>query len=129
STLLVELLGGGIVLHLMQTQSSPSTAMAQWLKNKESPAGFTIDRECELKQPDSEKASVKYTRHNLDIDEVGAHIDQGKVPTRMAMTWNDRVSFVLTESLALKRIKLLDVVLEGIEKADQGFDTDAAIVT
>jgi recombination associated protein RdgC len=36
---------------------------------------------------------------------------------------------VLTETLAIKRIKLLDVVLEATEKADQGFDTDAAIIT
>jgi recombination associated protein RdgC len=129
STLLVELLGGGLVLQLIQTQSAPATAMAQWLKTKEAPAGFTIDRECELKQPDSEKASVKYARHNLEIDEVAVHIEQGKVPTRLAMTWSDRVSFVLTETLAIKRIKLLDVVLEATEKADQGFDTDAAIIT
>jgi recombination associated protein RdgC len=39
------------------------------------------------------------------------------------------VSFVLTESMALKKIKLLDVVLEGAKGQDEGFDTDAAIAT
>ena len=56
---------------------------------------------------------MRYARHTLDIDEVAEHIQQGKLPTQLAMTWNGRVSFVLTEALALKKIKLLDVVLEG----------------
>ena len=79
-TLLVETLGGGIVLRLVQTQVAPATAMAEWLQAKEAPGGFTIDRECELKQPDSEKAAGRYARHTLDIDEVGEHIKQGKSP-------------------------------------------------
>jgi recombination associated protein RdgC len=131
-TSLTELLAGGIRLDPLQTQMSPATAMSEWLSAKEAPAGFSIDRECELKQPDSEKALVRYARHTLDIDEVGEHIKQGKLPTSLAMTWDNRVSFVLTEALTLKKIKLLDVVLEGqgeSGKDDNGFDADVAIST
>jgi recombination associated protein RdgC len=131
-TLLTELLAGGIRLDLVQTQMSASTAMAEWLSTKEAPPGFTIDRECELKQPDSEKSLVRYARHMLDIDEVGEHIKQGKLPTQLALTWDSRVSFVLTENFAIKKIKLLDVVLEGKESAGKGdndFDADVAIAT
>lgn len=131
-SMLVELLGGGITLTLLQTELSPATAMAEWLKSREAPAGFTIDRECELKQPDSEKALVRYARHTLDIEEVGEHIAQGKLPTSLAMTWNSRVSFVLNEAGTVKKIKLLDVALEGAGstgKDDNGFDTDVAITT
>ena len=131
-TRLIELLGGGLKLSLLQTALSPATAMAMWLAEKEAPASFSIDRECELKQPDSEKASVRYARHTLDIDEVGEHIKQGKLPTQLAMTWAGRVSFVLTEALTLKKIQLLDVVLEGAPqsgKDDNGFDADVAIST
>ena len=129
TTLLTELLGGGLRLAPVQTQTSPATAMAAWLATREAPAGFSIDRDCELKQPDSEKASVRYARHTLDIDELGEHIRQGKLPTQLALTWAGRVSFVLTEALTLKRIKLLDVVLEGAAKAegDDHFDADAAL--
>jgi recombination associated protein RdgC len=131
-TLLVQALGGGVVLRPINTQISPATAMAEWLKSKEAPPFFTIDRECELKQPDSEKATVRYARHTLDIDEVAEHITQGKLPTQLAMTWNSRVSFVLNEALVIKKIKLLDVVLEGSSPAgkdDGGFDADVAIAT
>jgi recombination associated protein RdgC len=132
ATLLGELLAGGLRLELVQTQLSAAAAMAQWLAERQAPAGFTIDRECELKQPDSEKALVRYARHTLDIDEVGEHIRQGKLPSSLALTWADRVSFVLTENFAIKKIKLLDVVLEGqppAGKADENFDADVAIAT
>ena len=137
-TRLIELLGGGLKLSLLQTVLSPVTAMAMWLTDKDAPAGFSIDRECELKQPDSEKASVRYARHTLDIDEVGEHIKQGKLPTQLAMTFAGRVSFVLTEALTLKKIQLLDGVLEGSQPAaqsgkggqdDSGFDADVALST
>ncbi len=128
-SLLLEALGEGAALALLQTRSSPATAMSQWLKTREAPAGFSIDRECELRQPDTEKSSVRYARHPLDIDEVALHIEQGKLPTQLAMTWDSRVSFVLTESMALKKIQLLDVVLDGAKGQDEGFDTDVAIAT
>ncbi len=129
-TRLIDLFGG-LRLAPLQTALSPATAMAGWLSEKEAPRGFSIDRECELKQPDSEKAAVRYARHTLEIDEVGEHIKQGKLPTQLAMTWNGRVSFVLTDALAIKKIKLLDVVLEqgGQADADGGFDADVAITT
>lgn len=131
-TRLIDLLGGGLKLSLLQTAQAPATAMSAWLAEKEAPAGFSIDRECELKQPDSEKSTVRYARHTLDIDEVGEHIKQGKLPTHLALTWAGRVSFVLTEALTLKKLKLLDVVLEGSSSAtkdDGGFDADVALFT
>ena len=106
--------------------------MAHWLASREAPVGFTVDRDCELKMPDDQKSTVRYSRHTLEIDEVAEHIAAGKIPTQLAMTWNDRVSFVLTEMAQVKKIKLLDVVLDGVlegGKDDDGFDTDAAIVT
>ena len=75
---------------------------------------------------------MRYSRHTLEIDEVAQHIAAGKVPTQLALTWNDRVSFVLTETAQVKKLKLLDVVMDGVQeggKDDDGFDTDAAILT
>ncbi len=131
---LIEIPGGGVPLdlQLIQTELSPAAAMSQWLRTREAPYHFTIDRDCELKTPDDQKSSVRYTRHTLDIDEVAQHIAAGKVPTQLAMTWNDRVSFVLTETGQVRRIKLLDVVMEGVDKPgkdEDGFDADAAILT
>eukprot|EP01030_Chromulinospumella_sphaerica_P025801 gene25801-25967_t len=50
------------------------------------------------------------------------------------MTWNDRVSFVLTEALQLKKVTFLDTVFEEASKAagdgkDDNFDADVIIST
>ena len=128
-TLLVQSLPG-LALSLVNTQLSPSTAMAEWLVSQEAPQGFSVDRECELKAADESKAVVRYARHRLDTDEVKQHIEGGKMPTRLALTWNDRVSFVLTEGLQLKKLAFLDVVFEGASTGkDDGFDADVAIAT
>jgi recombination associated protein RdgC len=124
----------GFAVQLVNTQMSPATGMAQWLATKEAPAGFTVDRECELKAADESKAVVRYTRHALDTEEVSEHIAQGKMPTRLAMTWTDHISFVLTEALQLKKVAVLDVVFEAAsalssDGKDDNFDADVAIAT
>ncbi len=122
----------GIMVKPVQTALAAGTAMAHWLQTRDAPPGFTIDRDCELKMPDDLKSTVRYSRHTLEIDEVAQHIESGKVPTQLAMTWNERVSFTLTDAAQIRKIKLLDVVLDGVQesgKDDDGFDADAAIVT
>jgi recombination associated protein RdgC len=123
----------GFNVRPLQTTMSPATAMALWLSSGEAPQAFSVDRECELKSADEMKSVVRYARHALDIDEVREHIAAGKQPTRLAMTWNGRVSFVLTEAMQIKRLAFDDVVFESTRgsknHADDGFDTDAAIAT
>ena len=125
---LVELLPG-LSVSLLHTQSSPQACMAHWLKEQEPPVGFTVDRECELKSADEEKATVRYGRHPLDIEEVQAHINHGKLPTKLALTWDDRVSFLLTEGLQVRKLQFLDTVFEGRGSDECGFDADVAIAT
>ena len=128
TSLLVELLPG-LSLRLLQTQTAPATAMAHWLATQEPPAGFTLERECELKSPDESQAVVRYARHPLDIAEVQAHIAAGKRPTRLALAWEGRVSFVLTEGLQLKKVTLLDTALAEQTGDEGGFDADVALAT
>lgn len=135
-TALVEALskvgGPPFAVKPVRTNSSAAASMSHWLSTREAPVGFTVDRDCELKTADDQKSTVRYSRHTLEIDEVPQHIAAGKVPTQLAMTWNDRVSFVLSESAQLRRLKLLDVVMDGVQEGgrdDDGFDTDVAILT
>lgn len=121
-----------LMVRPVQTNESAVACMSHWLATREAPVSFTVDRDCELKTPDEQKSAVRYSRHTLEIDEVAQHIAAGKLPTQLAMTWNDRVSFVLNETAQVRKLKLLDVVMDGMQKGgkdDDGFDADAAILT
>lgn len=131
-TILVQMfsdMNSAIQLRALTTQLSPSAAMASWLVTKESPVKFTIDRDTTLKSVDESKASVRYSRHALDIDEVVKHVENGKMPTQIAMTFNDRVSFVLCENQSFKNIETLDTVFEGAAEDAGSFDADVSLIT
>jgi recombination associated protein RdgC len=116
----------------LQTALSPVSAMTSWLASDEAPAGFTVDQDTELRSSTQSKATVRYTRHALEAEDLRRHIEAGKQCTRLAMTWAERVSFTLTETLTLKRIAPLDVLTEkedGSGDEAERFDTDFALMT
>ncbi|ATE61993.1 recombination-associated protein RdgC [Thauera sinica] len=123
----------GFPLTLLRTEKSPMSAMADWLAGNEAPAGFTIDQDCELRSVTEDKAVVRYVRHPLEGDEVKGHLEAGKLPTRLALTFDDRISFVLTEKLEIKRLDFLDVVRDQIDGEQQDkealFNAEFALMT
>ena len=120
----------GLAVMPIKTKVSASAAMSHWLVSQEPPSGFSVDRECVLKAADESKATIKYGKHPLDIEEVGAHVEGGKLLVQLAMTWDDRVSFVLTENLQIKKLDFLDSVFEFfLFFFNYGFDADVAIFT
>lgn len=123
----------GMQISALNTQQAPQTAMTQWLTSGDSgwPHHFAPGREVELKSGDEMNSVVKFTRHHLDDEEMQRHIGQGKLPTKLAMDWDGRVSFVLTESTQLKKVAFLDGVFEDNASAEDegGFDTDVTIAT
>lgn len=116
----------------LQVNLSPVGAMTEWLATDTAPAGFTVDQEIELQSSSETKATVRYVRHPLDPEDLRRHIAAGKRCTRLAMTWNDRVSFVLTDALVVKRVNPLDVIKEQADATlhdeDERFDADFALM-
>lgn len=118
----------------LETTRSPGAAMTEWLTTREAPAGFSIDQECELQSQLQEKATVRYAHHPLtDTAEIRNHIVAGKVPTRLALTWRDKVSFVLSDKLEVKKVKLLDIATTETDgdaaSAEERFDGDFVLMT
>lgn len=114
-------------------EQSPAAAMTNWLISDEAPSGFSIDQDTELRSTSENGAAVRYVKQSIEIDDVRKHVQAGKQCTRLAMTWADRVSFVLTEGLDIKRVTPLDVLKEGQEGASHNeaeqFDSDFALMT
>jgi len=101
---------------------SPVAAMTDWLLSGEAPGGFTVDQDAELRSTGEGGATVRYVGHALEADDMRRHIEAGKQCTRLAMTWDSRVSFVLTPSLTIKRVTPLDVIKEAADSTAQNDD-------
>ena len=116
---------------LLQVTQSPSSAMTGWVAEGEAPSHFTLDQDLELRS--AEKATVRYVKHTLEGEEIRQHIADGKVVTRLAMTWGDRISFLLNENLQIKRLSFLDLLKEQAdsqaENEDERFDIDFTLMT
>ena len=116
---------------LLQVTQSPSSAMTGWVAAGEAPSHFTLDQDLELRS--AEKATVRYVKHTLEGEEIRQHIADGKVVTRLAMTWGDRISFLLNENLQIKRLSFLDILKEEAdgqsENEDERFDIDFTLMT
>lgn len=120
-------------LENLYVAQSPAAAMTGWLAADEAPANFSIDQDTELRASGESRAAIRYVKHSIDADDVRRHIQSGKQCTRLALTWNDRVSFVMTESLDIKRVAPLDVLKENADSVsfndDEKFDSDMALMT
>lgn len=120
-------------LENLRTAMSPGAAMTDWLVSDEAPNGFTVDQDTELRSTAESKATVRYVRHTLEADDIRRHIEAGKQCTRLALTWADKVSFVLTENLSVKRIAPLDVLKEDADLTgkndDERFDGDFMLMS
>lgn len=123
---------GSFAVQFVETQRTPHTSMAAWLTHGDAPAPFGIDQDLELQTTDPTKATVRYLRHALDGKEIKTHLAGGKYPTRLGLTWNGRISFVLTEKLQVKRVEFLEMTKDAaaggeLDKAEQ-FDVDFAVM-
>lgn len=116
----------------LQTQISPVAAMTDWLSGGEAPAGFSIDSDLELRSAAEAQAVIRYVHHELAGPEIAEHIAAGKIATKLGLTWNDRISLVLTDKLHIKRLAFLDVLTDQAEQAgatpDEQFDADFALM-
>ncbi len=119
----------GVTLAPFETKVSPSTAMTRWLSGDEPSTAFSIDRDCELQGMNDEKEIIRYSCHVLDTEEITRHIRAGKKVIKLAMTWDGKISFVLHDTLQLRRIAPQDILKESTESAEELFASDFAIMS
>lgn len=112
---------------LISTETSPASAMTQWLTD-DAPEGFSLDDEAEMLSSGESGARVKWTRQMVDAAHASEHHAEGKECVRLAMTWEDKISFVFTQGGLITRIKFLDLVNEQAETgADACLSADVAL--
>ncbi len=126
---------GSLPVMFPEVQQSPSAIMTSWLQDSDSLAqDFILRDECELQSEGEDKSVVRCKGLDIEGDEVQGHIRAEMRVVKLALDWQDRISFVLNEDLTLKRIKFGEFLNEKLEdsqaeSAAEKFDATFALMS
>jgi recombination associated protein RdgC len=108
----------------LNTVKKPIATMTEWLLTQQTPNDVKVEDECELRAPEEAGGVIRCKRHDLSLPEIKNHLDIGKQVIKLALSWDNRLSFILDENLSVKRLKFLDLVQDQV--ADTQVDSEAA---
>ena len=103
----------------LNAEVAPRSILTGWIAGEELPTGLSLGEECEMKDPAEGGAVVKCQHQELRCDEIDKHLDAGKQVTKLALVFEDNLSFVLGDDLIVRKLKFLDGALDQLEHADE----------
>ncbi len=113
----------------------PAVIMTQWLSDMNTvPKDLIVEDECELRSTEDDGSIIRCKRNNLALPEITNHLDNCKQVIKLAVNWTDRLSFIIDENLAVKRLKFLDLIQDQVDETEADdeigqFDIDFSIMS
>lgn len=109
--------------------------MTEWVKLGKVPGDyFAIGDAAELKAILADGGIARVKKQDLVSDEIKTHIEAGKFITKLALDWQQRVTFTLTDDAILTRLKFCDELIDQNDDIDREdvlarFDADFTLMT
>jgi recombination associated protein RdgC len=103
----------------LNAEVAPRSILTGWIAGEPLPQGLSLGDECELRDPTDNGAIVKCQHQELQSDEIAKHLEAGKQVTRLALTLDDHLSFVLGEDLVIRKLKFLDGAVDQLESTER----------
>ena len=131
-TLLRDALGS-LPVAMPETKRNPGDVMTRWLQQGKGSDHFQLHEDCELYNPRDGSNVVRCRGQDLESEEVAVHLDAGKRVKSLGVSWNNLLSCVIDDELAIKRLRFEEMREESDgfqeESAVQKFDQEFALMT
>ncbi|MCP5161991.1 MAG: recombination-associated protein RdgC [Hahellaceae bacterium] len=110
---------GSLPVRIPAVNTAPAFVMTQWIaKDAHLPTGLVSQDDCELRDTGPEGGVVRCKGVALDSDEIAGHLTAGKQVVKLAMEWEENISFLLQEDLSIKRLKFGDSFQEQLDNTE-----------
>ncbi|MCJ8318519.1 MAG: recombination-associated protein RdgC [Colwellia sp.] len=98
--------------------TAPDETMTEWLTEHNLGSQFQLGMEAEFNALGDDGAIVRVKNQDLGSDEIKSHLDADKYVVKLALEWDESLSFILCDDLAIKRLKFFDVIQDQNEDID-----------
>jgi len=124
---------GSLSVIPLASKHQPIDVMTRWVSSAQVATGFELGEECELRDNANVNSIIRCKNQDLSAVEIVNHLKTGMHVSKLALSWQQRLEFVLDEKLVVKRLRFADMVQEqasDIEADDAAarFDVDFSIM-
>lgn len=111
-----------------------SSTMTNWIKHKNYPSIISVEKACLLQDPGQENRTIRCQHQDLFVNGIQSLIKDGCAVIQLALSWHDRVNFVLVNDFSFRSIQYQDDIKEQAkelepESKQQQLDADFLIMS
>ena len=113
---------GSLPVRPITTKIGITATLTDWIRAQQPAQDFWISDDALLRDTD-EQGSITAKHQDLTSEEIQQHLAAGKCVAKLALAWQDKLSFVLDEGLVIRRLRFDDLLQEKALD-DAGKDAD-----
>jgi recombination associated protein RdgC len=111
-----------------------SPVMTNWVKTQKYPQEFSVEKACLLQDPNQQNRIIRCQQQDLFAPSIQSIIKDGCEVKQLALSWQDRVGFMIEENLLLRGIQYQEEVLTAVKEIEseteqQQFDANFFIMS
>jgi len=124
---------GPLSLIPLASNSEPLDVMTRWVSSARPATGFELGEECELRDNADIRSVIRCKNQNLAAAEIVNHLKASMHVSKLALSWQDRIEFLLDDKLTIKRLRFSELVQEQADEIEADdvatrFDVDFSIM-